>query len=122
MNQLFANQSNFRLYWFSLSYLLHLIFDFVFQGEVIANQKKGINKSMLVHVFWLTLILTPVFFLYFHDKGKFWLALLIWGSSHLLIDVLKVELSQKYKQHFWRILGADQVFHFLILFFIFCLL
>jgi len=114
---------NNRFYWFTIAALSHFVPDFIFQGEIIAQSKKRFNKYMLAHVAILTLMVSPAFYFYFGGlKPSFFLATSIWGSSHLVIDVMKVEMTEKAKKFFWQILGIDQLFHILILFLIFWLL
>ena len=119
MNQFFA---------FALAVILHPIADFVLQGHRIGYKKRGLNIEMWEHIFSHQALLLIPFLSYFKLSLSLVLAIIFYLSSHLLIDNLKILISERQKvkgpedSRFWKLLGFDQMFHMIALFLIFWLL
>lgn len=71
---------------------LHLLGDFYAQTETMANGKRSGSRSLLIHGAVYAVIMFAALLLV---KGSgIWIAALVLGGFHLLIDYLKMRLSQ----------------------------
>lgn len=99
----------------------HLVADFFLQGNEIALNKRLFNWQMLAHAFVATLAFAiPV---YLFKLDNLWLGSGVVFVTHTFIDALRVEIMKKYKINpskysFWALLGADQILHISVLYFV----
>lgn len=104
---------------FYLLLISHLIADCFLQVGSIGNKKRGLNKQMLIHIFTVTILfLVP---LYNQPLAKSLLGALVIFLSHLLTDVIKVEISRILKLEpsrylYWTLFGVDQIIHVSIIY------
>ena len=103
-------------------YFLNLAFfvsEFFLQGNVLALKKRGANKYMLYHVVIVTLLfLIP---LVGYPLGKAIIGALITFLTHLIVDMLRVELGKIFKltpdkYFYWVLFGMDQILHLTAIF------
>lgn len=109
---------------FFFSVILHFVFDFIFQGSKISQNKSRLNKYMLAHGLIMSAAAAFPVWLYSHHLSFTVLAYLWVLISHLTVDIARVELNRKYttgptSSLFWKLLGLDQILHVLALFLIF---
>lgn len=87
--------------------LVHLLYDFHWQGQFVADNKGKYPFVMFIHS--LTWALCLFFVLYLFGITSYF-ALIFWFVTHFAIDDLKCMLISKYKQGFWT-LYLDQFLH-----------
>lgn len=103
-------------------FLAHYIGDFVFQSSKMAEYKSKSHIWLLKHVVVYAVILGLITFPIFNDWKVFlgWIALNF--SLHLVTDGVTSRFSgafykEKNMQGFWNVIGADQLTHFLTLYY-----
>ncbi len=92
--------------------LAHIIGDFVLQPDRWVKDKKE-RKHRSPYLYWHTIIHALALMVTLQFNTKYWLGILVITFSHLLIDVLKLNLKDKVNE---RILFfSDQLAHLLII-------
>ncbi len=107
-----------------LAIFAHFIFDFVWQTKDI-SKKRMLNQPMLVHCAIMGFSSALVIGIYYQSLIIFVQSSLIIFVTHLLIDMIRVELDSKLPKNspkFWQYLGADQILHTLVILVIFLIL
>jgi hypothetical protein len=97
--------------------LMHFFTDFVAQGKTISIKKQRLNKYMFTHVIITTLGAAVVLSFYL-SLGHLLIATFIKFSSHLVIDIFKKEITNRFPDQQWKFLGLDQMAHASILYLI----
>jgi hypothetical protein len=91
-------------------YLAHVIGDFVLQFEELYRLKVrsfwGHLFHVLIHVAVSILIVMP-----YWNERSLWIFIGCLGSFHLLQDLIKYRLSEKYPAYIFPLFVIDQVFH-----------
>lgn len=96
---------------------MHFFTDFIAQGKTISEKKQGLNKYMFAHVI-ITALGTVIILSFFLSLNYLLIALLIRFSSHLAIDIIKKEITNKFPKLQWKFIGLDQMAHVSILYLI----
>ena len=107
-----------------LAIFSHFIFDFVWQTKDI-SKKRMLNQPMLVHCLIMGVSSAIIIGFYYQSLIIFVQSSLIIFVTHLLIDMIRVELDSKLPKNspkFWQYLGADQILHTLVILVIFLIL
>lgn len=109
---------------FILILFIHFLADFALQTvEQGANKKKS-NKLLVYHTLTYSIIWFVVSYLYFSMFGVAFLFTIITFITHTIIDYYSSRLSNKFfdKKDYHNgfvVIGADQVLHYLQLFYTF---
>lgn len=96
--------------------ITHVIGDFLFQSESLANEKKKEQKSLLVHALLYALAMS---LLLVCVRWKYaLLPLVIIAFSHLIIDFIKIKIEQKLNNPKWLLITfcVDQCLHLTVIF------
>lgn len=94
-------------------FICHIISDFYMQSNIIANNKKNLNISMLKHS--LIYSITYLLALGLVKEGTLYLIVII--ISHLLIDVCSVHFKNKYQDKECVIFCIDQILHLIVIYY-----
>jgi hypothetical protein len=96
-------------------FVIHYLFDWVFQSRKIAENKSRSVKVLTQHVLIYGAGLS---LLTFFGASWYWVALNT--LAHFVVDFFTSKASswafQNNKPLFWKIIGFDQMLHYLILF------
>jgi hypothetical protein len=94
---------------FAALILVHLLYDFHWQGPFIGNMKSKSNFLLAVHALtWAMLLCTVIYFM----GALSWWQLPFLFITHLLIDYWKCHKTYEITQpEYWKYLYIDQVLH-----------
>lgn len=104
-----------------LAIFIHFIFDFILQSKE-TPLKRRLNKPMLLHCLTMGVSSAIIIGIYFQSMVIFIQSALIIFVTHLLIDVIRVELDSKLPKNspkFWQYLGVDQILHTFVILLLF---
>lgn len=104
----------------TLLLLAHFVGDFVLQSDWMAQGKSvryGFNKNMAVHIGIVTACLLPFGIVF----------ALVNGVIHWALDAISSQMTRYYwrkdeRHNFFVVIGADQMLHYLTLFYTYLLL
>ncbi len=93
-------------------FLAHLIADFILQpSQWISDKLKKSYLSFYLYLHIITHFIITSIILFFND----WHSVLIISISHLIIDILKIELTNKTHFNKRLLFFADQILHIIVL-------
>lgn len=104
-----------------LAIFTHFVFDFIFQTKETPLKRK-LNKPMLLHCLTMGVSSAIVIGIYYQSFFVFVQSTLIIFVTHLVIDVVRVEMDLKLPKgspKFWQYLGVDQILHTLVILLLF---
>ena len=95
--------------------IAHVIGDFLFQSESLANEKKKKQKSLLVHALLYTLAMSLLFVCIRWNYALLPLVIIVF--SHWIIDNIKIKIEQKLNNPKWLLITfcTDQCLHLAII-------
>lgn len=95
----------------------HFLADFFLQSSNMAQNKKKKMKYLFIHSFIYFLVFAIISFAFLKVQYAIW-AILIISGSHLLIDLIRTKIENKYSNHkvyFFSFL-IDQILHLTTIF------
>lgn len=102
----------------------HLLGDFYFQTDKLANYKRRLRKYLVLHGLIYVLAICLMMTLATGKLCKFIIPVLLIGVSHLAVDFVKVEVEKKCKMmdgKEWKFFFLDQIIHISIVIFVACI-
>lgn len=91
-------------------FFLHMLGDFVLQGDSLAKEKEGNPNKMLLHAGLYAAAFLPMLFLFSFESAFFPFFLII--ISHFLIDYSKAQIEEKLKgKRSLLVFAVDQLLH-----------
>jgi hypothetical protein len=98
--------------------VIHLLFDFVFQGKFVAAHKKPFNAYTISHGLSMGFVCGFVFWTKYLTLLSFFGSFFVIATTHILVDSLKVLYASRFKNPS-ALLGFDQLSHVTVLYLLF---
>ncbi|WP_298533312.1 DUF3307 domain-containing protein [uncultured Algibacter sp.] len=92
--------------------LAHVIGDFILQPQKWVLHKE-IHKHKSKYLYWHVLVHTCALIIVLQFNFKYWLGILIIALSHLIIDIIKLNLKSHINNRL--LFGLDQIAHLIVI-------
>jgi len=99
----------------SLLVLSHIVTDFMWQDDVIAEGKKTCFKIMLQHIKHYLVANVVLLSAYLHSDNHLWWVIIVLSLAHWGIDKCKVEYDKKNKSKGLESFFVDQITHLILI-------
>lgn len=99
----------------SLLVLSHIVTDFMWQDDAIAEGKETCFKTMLRHIKHYLVANVVLLWGYFDTDNNLWWVIIVLALAHLAIDKCKVEYDKKKKDKGLESFLFDQIAHFFLI-------
>lgn len=99
----------------SLLLLSHIVTDFMWQDNAIAEGKKICFRTMLKHIKHYLVVNVVLLSAYLNSDNNLWWVIIVLSLAHLAIDKCKVEYDKKKKNKGFESFLVDQIAHFILI-------
>lgn len=101
---------------FALLVIAHLLGDFYFQTDVMAEKKQSSFGMLLLHCLVYTVVIYIMICALMGEVTAYLRMALIIGGSHIFIDCMKIEIEKKYINGKAIFFVVDQIIHIIVLY------